>query len=87
MHVLRAFERSVFLSKSFFLYWRIAQEATDSGTFFNARRGVAHSAVDYPRGGGEGKRSGERHFVTPNGNITRGTFTKIFVSLIKISLK
>lgn len=39
-------------------------------------RGVAKNPVDHPHGGGEGKTSGGRPSVTPQGRITKGKPTK-----------
>lgn len=39
-------------------------------------RGVAKNPVDHPHGGGEGKTSGGRPSVTPNGRITKGKPTR-----------
>ncbi len=39
-------------------------------------RGVAKNPVDHPHGGGEGKTSGGRPSVTPNGIITKGKPTR-----------
>jgi large subunit ribosomal protein L2 len=35
-------------------------------------RGVAKNPVDHPHGGGEGKTSGGRPSVSPQGKITKG---------------
>jgi len=39
-------------------------------------RGVAKNPVDHPHGGGEGKTSGGRPSVTPQGKITKGKPTR-----------
>jgi len=39
-------------------------------------RGVAMNPVDHPHGGGEGKTSGGRHPVNPNGKPTKGYHTR-----------
>ena len=39
-------------------------------------RGVAKNPIDHPHGGGEGKTSGGRPSVTPQGKITKGKPTK-----------
>lgn len=39
-------------------------------------RGVAMNPIDHPHGGGEGKTSGGRPSVTPNGKITKGKPTQ-----------
>lgn len=39
-------------------------------------RGVAMNPVDHPHGGGEGKTSGGRHPVNPNGKPTKGARTR-----------
>lgn len=40
-------------------------------------RGVAMNPVDHPHGGGEGKTSGGRPSVSPQGKITKGKFTRL----------
>ena len=40
-------------------------------------RGVAKNPVDHPHGGGEGKTSGGRPSVSPQGKITKGKPTRI----------
>ena len=39
-------------------------------------RGVAMNPVDHPHGGGEGKTSGGRHPVNPNGKLAKGKKTR-----------
>ena len=39
-------------------------------------RGVAMNPVDHPHGGGEGRTSGGRHPVNPNGLPTKGYKTR-----------
>jgi len=49
-------------------------------------RGSAMNPIAHPMGGGEGRRSGGRHPVSPTGKLAKGGRTEIHVSQLEMLL-